>query len=91
MHRLHLQIYGRVQGVAFRAFASREARSRRITGWVRNQRDGSVELLAEGTRESLERLEACCHDGPPSADVYRVESEWLVFIGDLGPFAIKYG
>jgi hypothetical protein len=48
MHRLHAVVHGRVQGVGFRYFVMREARALGLSGWVRNQADGSVEVEAEG-------------------------------------------
>ena len=90
MRRLHLRIQGRVQGVAFRAYTTREARNLGLSGWVRNLYDGTVELLAEGEEAPLKALEAWCHHGPPSAAVSSVEAQWLEFIGDLEPFGIRY-
>lgn len=87
---MHLQITGRVQGVAFRAYTTREARRLDLSGWVRNCTDGSVELLAEGDMAPLEELEAWCHHGPTSASVANINTQWLEFIGDLGPFSIRY-
>lgn len=53
---LHIIVSGRVQGVGFRAWASREAIRLGITGFVRNCSDGSVEVLAEGAPDTLERF-----------------------------------
>lgn len=89
--RLHLLISGRVQGVAFRAHTMREAREIDLSGWVRNLPDGRVELLAEGPEDDLERLDTWCETGPPAASVSDVERQWLDFVGDLGPFTIRYG
>ena len=46
-------VRGRVQGVGFRWFVEREAQMLGIRGWVRNNLDGAVEVLAIGTREQL--------------------------------------
>jgi acylphosphatase len=70
-----LRIYGRVQGVFFRNWAMEKARSLGLRGWVRNRRDGSVELLAHGDDESVEALAAACRIGPPAARVERIEAE----------------
>ena len=88
---MHLKISGRVQGVAFRAYTQREARELGLNGWVRNLPDGTVELIAEGEEADLKNLETWCHDGPPSASVNHVETQWLDFVGDLSPFGIRYG
>lgn len=76
--RAHLRVYGRVQGVFFRATAQEEADRLGLAGWVRNRRDGSVELVAEGPIEALERLCAWARQGPVHArvdEVERVDSE----------------
>lgn len=75
--RLHGIVFGRVQGVGFRMFVRARARSLGLSGWVRNQEDGrSVELVAEGPRDRLDRLRALCAMGPPGALVDDVEWEW---------------
>lgn len=89
--RLHLLIFGRVQGVAFRAHTMREARALGADGWVRNLPSGSVELIAEGEEEALRKLLQWCRNGPPAASVDRVEEQWLEYIGDLDLFTIRYG
>ena len=73
MLRAHLVIYGRVQGVGFRAFVIREARALGLGGRVRNRGDGAVEIDAEGERAALEQLAAAVRRGPIAARVERVE------------------
>jgi acylphosphatase len=68
-----LQVSGRVQGVGFREACIREARSRKITGWVRNRLDGSVELLIQGAAEQLGGMRAWLDDGAHPARVDRVD------------------
>lgn len=51
--RLHAVVYGHVQGVNYRASALRQAQALGLTGWVRNGPDGTVEVVAEGSRASL--------------------------------------
>jgi len=68
----HLSITGRVQGVGFRAFVTREARSRRLRGWVRNRSDGSVEALVIGESDAVAAVIADCERGPALARVERV-------------------
>jgi acylphosphatase len=70
-----IRILGRVQGVFFRAWAAEQARRLGVRGWVRNRRDGTVELQAHGDSEAVEALIARCREGPPSARVERVETE----------------
>ena len=61
---VHVIVEGRVQGVGFRAFVEREAKSRGLAGWVRNRRDGSVEAVFAGEAEDVESMIAACHRGP---------------------------
>jgi acylphosphatase len=60
---------GRVQGVWFRGSTQEQARARGVDGWVRNQRDGSVEAVFEGSPEAVEALVTWCRGGPRSARV----------------------
>jgi acylphosphatase len=69
-------VRGRVQGVGFRWFVEREAHLLGIAGWVRNNLDGSVEVLAQGTRDQLSGLRSRLREGPRAARVDAVaESE----------------
>jgi len=70
--RRRVEVFGRVQGVAFRAHIRDEARRLGAVGWVRNRADGSVEAAFEGPRESVEALVAWCRLGPPWARVDRL-------------------
>lgn len=72
VRRVHAIVTGRVQGVSYRASTASEARRLGITGWVKNNRDGSVELEAEGAPEQITAFLAWCHKGPPSARVAAV-------------------
>jgi acylphosphatase len=62
-----------VQGVGFRAFVLREANARRLTGWVRNRMDGSVEALASGPTKQIEALVTSCTRGPTGARVSHID------------------
>lgn len=70
-----VRVSGRVQGVYYRASAAREGERLRLDGWVRNERDGSVSLRAQGAEEVVDALLAWCRVGPPAAHVDRVEVE----------------
>ena len=89
--RLHAVVRGNVQGVFFRAHTEEVAGRLGLTGWVRNMRDGGVEVVAEGEREKLEELLAWLRRGPPLASVSSVEHEWLEFRGEFSSFSIRYG
>ena len=71
----HLRISGRVQGVGYRDALSTEARSRGVSGWVRNRRDGTVEAVLQGSAEAVEGLIAWARRGPPAARVQGVDVE----------------
>jgi len=66
-------VRGRVQGVGFRWFVEREAHTLGIAGWVRNNADGSVEVLAMGTRDQLAGSRSQLQQGPRAARVDNVE------------------
>jgi acylphosphatase len=66
-------VRGRVQGVGFRWFVEREAHLLGIAGWVRNNHDGSVEVLAQGSRDQLAGLHSRLREGPRAARVEAVE------------------
>lgn len=74
--RLSARITGRVQGVGFRNFTQMRARQLGVTGWVRNEDDGSVRLEAEGPRGALEDLAEAVQEGPRLARVEEVELDW---------------
>jgi len=65
-------VSGRVQGVAFRAYARAAARKVGATGWVRNLPDGRVEALVEGASEHVDSMVAWFHKGSPSSKVEKV-------------------
>ena len=66
---VRFEIEGRVQGVGYRWWAVETARRLGVTGWVRNRRDGSVEILALGEPDALETLARACGEGPSGARV----------------------
>lgn len=61
--RRNYRFYGEVQGVGFRYRASQAARSLGLTGWVRNDFDGSVEMEIQGTPEEMDRVIEMLHAG----------------------------
>ena len=72
---VHLVIRGRVQGVAYRAWAVQEARRRGLAGWVRNLRDGSVEAVVQGPEHEVEMMVKACRRGPSLAHVTDIVRE----------------
>lgn len=90
LQQLHAVVSGRVQGVNFRYFTTLAAREIGVTGWVRNLSDGDVEVLAVGTREQLSRLLVFLHQGPPSAYVVDVHTQWSVAARTFSDFTVDY-
>lgn len=68
-HAVDVTVTGRVQGVFFRAAAEEQAGRLGVSGWIRNEPDGSVAGHFEGERDALDRLVAWCRTGPPAARV----------------------
>lgn len=71
-------VSGRVQGVGFRWFVQKQASSIGVTGWVRNEDDGRVQVYASGTEDQLNQLAAFLHQGPRQAEVRGVEEQEAV-------------
>ncbi|GAB3017743.1 acylphosphatase [Nocardioides flavus (ex Wang et al. 2016)] len=69
MKAVQARVSGRVQGVAFRWYAQQRAQQLGVTGWVRNEVDGTVLLHAEGEDDAVDALVEWCRQGPPSARV----------------------
>jgi acylphosphatase len=90
MERLHAIVRGDVQGVGFRYFVQRHARQLGLTGWVRNNDDGTVELVAEGAREKLDDLRRAVEEGPRGATVDRVDAQWSAAAGNLSAFDLSW-
>ena len=88
---LEATVQGRVQGVWFRASTQERARELGLTGWVKNNPDGSVSLMAHGTASQLEQLVSFLHDGPPLAEVTGVEVQWTQPGEPLHDFVIQRG
>ena len=74
---LHFLIQGRVQGVGFRWFVSREAGELGLRGWVRNTEDGDVEVVAAGEQEDIAELRSTLRRGPRGARVDRLVEHYL--------------
>ena len=85
---LNIKVYGLVQGVFFRKSAKDMADELAVPGWVRNEHDGSVSIMATGEKETLEKFIEWCKDGPPMSKVEKVEVNWLSEVEDFGYFSI---
>ena len=83
-------VTGLVQGVNFRWFTQRRASELGLVGFVRNRSDSSVEFVAEGPRDALDRLLDAARMGPPSAVVENVQVEWAKSTGEFHRFEIRF-
>jgi acylphosphatase len=82
------RITGRVQGVWFRGWVREQARRLGLTGWVRNEPDGSVAALFVGPGAAVAAMLALCREGPPAARVLGVETTPVVPVPDLAEFRV---
>jgi acylphosphatase len=87
--RLHAIVHGRVQGVGYRAFATRSAQQLELTGWVRNRYNGTVETVAEGERSVLETYLVDLKRGPASSNVTNIVEEWSPATQEFDQFKIR--
>jgi acylphosphatase len=88
--RLEATVRGRVQGVGFRHFTRRTARELGLVGFVRNDPDGTVTVVAEGPRAKLDEFVGALHEGPRSAIVENVETMWASARDDFSDFSVAY-
>jgi acylphosphatase len=72
----HIYITGFVQGIGFRYFVKSNARRLKLNGWVKNTNDGRVEVLAQGSKEEIEKLIKLCEKGPFLSEVKSVQAQW---------------
>jgi acylphosphatase len=90
IERLHAVVRGMVQGVGFRYFVIQRARAAGLAGYVENCRDGSVEVVAEGPREELERLLTTLREGPRYGIVKDVAADWREATGGFRHFDVRF-
>lgn len=88
--RLLISVIGRVQGVSFRYYTREIAIQLGLTGWVRNEKNGNVCIIAEGEENTLNEFLNWCKNGPKSAEVIDLRADWDSYKGDLSQFEIKY-
>lgn len=90
MKRLTAIVYGHVQGVYFRDYTQREATRLSLTGWVANQGDGTVKVVAEGPEAALTHLVEWLHTGSPLAHVEWVAVTWSPATDEFTRFRIHH-
>jgi len=92
MKEIECKIYGKVQGVFFRAFIKERADILGICGYVENMEDGTVEVVAQGEEEKLKELLELIKKGPTFARVDSVDMSWSDVLQDtFTDFTIEYG
>ncbi|MFB6355374.1 MAG: acylphosphatase [bacterium] len=89
--RMELSIKGRVQGVGFRNFTVKTAKKLSgTTGWVKNESDGTVSLVAEGPMDELDTLKEAVEEGPSFANVTGIEENRTSPTGTFDTFKVRY-
>ena len=88
--RVHVWVQGRVQAVGFRAFVQQNAVQIGVTGWVRNVGYDTVEAVAEGAQEQIERFLQMVKRGPIGSRVDESREEWEQVTGEYSSFKVKY-
>ena len=90
IQELHAYVRGRVQGVGFRYYVVEKALALGLRGYARNEHTGSLEVLAQGPRPSLERLESILWKGPSAAQVSDVQTTWGQPTEHLSGFHVRW-
>ena len=88
--RVKVMVRGRVQGVAFRHYATRAAQQLGVTGWVMNLADGSVQACFEGGEDDVRAMVDWCRKGPELARVEQVVVEAGEYTGEFSGFGTRY-
>lgn len=90
MKRIQAVVHGYVQGVSFRQYARQEARRLRLTGWVRNEPDRTVRLVAEGPEAALQQMVDWLHIGSPYGHVDKVDVTWSEATAEFTDFQVSW-
>ncbi|UCF07709.1 MAG: acylphosphatase [Thermoplasmata archaeon] len=88
--RAKVNFKGRVQGVFFRSNTQKAAYRFKVTGWVKNMYDGSVEAVFEGEKKDVEDLIQWCKTEQPYARVVGAKVKWEDYTGEFEGFEIRY-
>ncbi len=87
--RVIIKVSGAVQGVFFRVYIFDKAQEILLTGWVSNEPDGTVKVVAEGEEEKLKKLIEYCKEGPKFANIQKLDVKWEEANGEFSEFVIK--
>lgn len=88
--RARVRIAGKVQGVYFRQNTRIVANRHRVTGWVKNLKDGRVEAVLEGNEMDVSEVIEWFYAGPPKAIVDDVQIKYEPYIGEFQEFKVNY-
>ena len=88
--RAAVRVTGRVQGVWFRQSTKQVADQFGVTGWVRNNLDGSVSAIIEGDKAAVQSVVDWCQRGPKMARVEELEVEWQPATGEFEQFQVAH-
>lgn len=87
--RIMIKITGRVQGVSFRFYTKQKADELGLCGFVKNNPDESVDIVAEGDRPALQKLADWASKGPEFSTVFQCETAWGEYSGEYSSFEIR--
>ena len=87
--RMVAAVSGNVQAVGYRYFARKAAVKLGLVGWVRNDPEGTVSILAEGPKDTLEAFAEILETGPIAADVDEVDVRWEPATGRFDKFSVE--
>ena len=90
MKTIHVIVEGRVQGVCFREYTRRQAQQLNLSGWVLNNRDGTVEAIFHGTEREVQAMLDWLRQGSPSSKVVDIHSKEVPFEEQYTNFEIRY-
>jgi len=85
-----IKISGQVQGVTFRWNTQRQARALGLTGWVKNEPDGGVTIVAQGEEDKIKQLVVWAEQGPAAAQVEEVKVNWVKSEDNFTDFTINF-
>ena len=86
--RAHLIIAGKVQGVYFRKYTQEISIKNKVSGWVRNLKNGDVECILEGLSSNVEKVIEWCHTGPKNSRVDKIDIHYETYTGEFQDFKI---
>lgn len=90
IEHVEVRVTGRVQGVGFRHYTTQQARRLGVDGWVRNERDGSVCVVAEAPKDVIDAFLKRLQHGPSTARVDGIEADRSNASGEFSGFAVRY-